>query len=176
MHLARKDTYVVLSQGTLPPTWPQNLPLLRVALLNNNSIVGQLPPEWASMKNIQTLNLGFNEITGVCAPDLMHVLSLLNVLLCSRLYTLNILPNSRVQPSACHDIHTSIDAIAHPETSKTITSPTHFPVMIAFFASFRHSSLHLVIAQDRPPPGAVWQPGHVRRRAPGAGNRPPRRP
>lgn len=44
------------------------MPLLRVALLQNNSLVGELPPEWSDMRSIQAINVAFNQLTG--APSL----------------------------------------------------------------------------------------------------------
>ena len=48
--------------GTLPGSW-SNLTLMTDLLLQNNSISGQLAPEWGSMPKLYILNLSLNHVS-----------------------------------------------------------------------------------------------------------------
>ncbi|CAK0785098.1 hypothetical protein CVIRNUC_008304 [Coccomyxa viridis] len=50
--------------GTLPPSWPTQLPELQVIDLTNNLVMGTLPDAWSSFNSLTTLSLKNNNLTG----------------------------------------------------------------------------------------------------------------
>ncbi len=54
--------------GTLPAAWASNSPALQDIYLNNNSLTGTLPPQWAGLQSLMDLSVPLNYLTGARPP------------------------------------------------------------------------------------------------------------
>ena len=56
--------------GTLPAAWVSQSPALQTIDLDNKSLAGTLPPQWAGFASLADLRLERNHLTGARSPCL----------------------------------------------------------------------------------------------------------